>query len=254
MARTVTAQTCLRIAFSRSIRGRASASGISRRFITTCGIWTTCPRRSSSPCGTTGSASTPWRTPARPASCTSSTASRASRCGRSKNGRCLRAARRARQSWPTQPFPTKPAPFGRQTFTVDDVNPWLLTPEQYTTLRERIAKAHVGPGSAGRPLHSDRRRRGLDFDAGQHGRFELGDDRLRSREGHRLRPEHGGAVAASPRGRAAARGAGPRRRPRRSGVGGLHDLPAELPGLSRRRLARCGARRGVACRRHDAAQ
>ncbi len=53
------------------------------------------------------------------------------------------------QSWPTQPYPTKPAPFGRQTFTVDDVNPWLLTPEQYTTLRERIAKAHVGPGPQG---------------------------------------------------------------------------------------------------------
>ena len=53
------------------------------------------------------------------------------------------------QSWPTQPFPTKPAPFGRQTFTVDDVNPWLLTPEQYTTLRERVAKAHDGPGPQG---------------------------------------------------------------------------------------------------------
>ena len=64
-----------------------------------------------------------------------------------KNGRCLRAARRARLAH--QPYPTKPAPFGRQTFTVDDVNPWLLTPEQYTTLRERIAKAHVGPGPQG---------------------------------------------------------------------------------------------------------
>ena len=27
------------------------------------------------------------------------------------------------QAWPTQPFPTKPPPFARQTFTVDDVNP-----------------------------------------------------------------------------------------------------------------------------------
>ena len=35
------------------------------------------------------------------------------------------------KAWPTQPFPTKPAPFGRMTFTVDDVNPWLSTPEQY---------------------------------------------------------------------------------------------------------------------------
>jgi quinoprotein glucose dehydrogenase len=53
------------------------------------------------------------------------------------------------QTWPTQPFPTRPPPFGRQTFTVDDVNPWLLTPDQYKTIRERIAKAHVGPGPQG---------------------------------------------------------------------------------------------------------
>ena len=45
------------------------------------------------------------------------------------------------QAWPTQPFPTKPPPFARQTFTVDDVNPWLLTPEQYAAMRERVAKA-----------------------------------------------------------------------------------------------------------------
>src|SRR5258705_5948489 len=29
------------------------------------------------------------------------------------------------QAWPTQPFPTKPPPFARQTFTVDDINPYL---------------------------------------------------------------------------------------------------------------------------------
>jgi len=52
-------------------------------------------------------------------------------------------------TWPTQPFPTRPAPFARQTFTVEDVNPWLLTPEEYQTLRARIAKAHVGPGPQG---------------------------------------------------------------------------------------------------------
>ncbi len=45
------------------------------------------------------------------------------------------------QSWPTQPFPTKPPPFVRQTFTVDDVNPWLATPEQYEAMKERVAKA-----------------------------------------------------------------------------------------------------------------
>jgi quinoprotein glucose dehydrogenase len=44
------------------------------------------------------------------------------------------------QSWPTQPFPTKPPPFGRQTFTVDDINPWLLTPAQQADWRERVPK------------------------------------------------------------------------------------------------------------------
>ena len=29
------------------------------------------------------------------------------------------------EAWPTQPFPTKPPPFARQTFTVDDLSPFL---------------------------------------------------------------------------------------------------------------------------------
>jgi quinoprotein glucose dehydrogenase len=45
------------------------------------------------------------------------------------------------QSWPTQPFPTKPPAFIRQTFSVDDVNPWLATPEQYEAMKERVSKA-----------------------------------------------------------------------------------------------------------------
>jgi quinoprotein glucose dehydrogenase len=44
-------------------------------------------------------------------------------------------------AWPTQPFPTKPAPFVRHTFTVDDVNPWLATKEQYEAMKERVSKA-----------------------------------------------------------------------------------------------------------------
>jgi quinoprotein glucose dehydrogenase len=45
------------------------------------------------------------------------------------------------RAWPTQPFPTRPAPFVRQSFTVDDVNPWLATPEQFAAMKERVAKA-----------------------------------------------------------------------------------------------------------------
>ncbi len=38
---------------------------------------------------------------------------------------------------PTQPFPTLPAPFSRQTFTVDDINPYLPEADQ-AALREKI--------------------------------------------------------------------------------------------------------------------
>lgn len=42
---------------------------------------------------------------------------------------------------PTQPFPTKPPPFSRQSFTVDDLNPYLLAPEEREQFRERIRRA-----------------------------------------------------------------------------------------------------------------
>jgi quinoprotein glucose dehydrogenase len=45
------------------------------------------------------------------------------------------------QAWPTQPFPTAPPPFARQSLTVDDINPYILTPEQRETWRKRIANA-----------------------------------------------------------------------------------------------------------------
>jgi len=43
--------------------------------------------------------------------------------------------------WPTQPFPTSPPPFARQKYTVDDLNPYLLTDEQREQFRQRITKA-----------------------------------------------------------------------------------------------------------------
>jgi quinoprotein glucose dehydrogenase len=42
---------------------------------------------------------------------------------------------------PTQPIPTKPAPFGRQTFTVNDINPYILTPAERDAFKERVGKA-----------------------------------------------------------------------------------------------------------------
>jgi len=44
------------------------------------------------------------------------------------------------QSWPTQPFPTKPAPFARQKFTVDDINPYL-DPAEKERLRNILLHA-----------------------------------------------------------------------------------------------------------------
>jgi glucose dehydrogenase len=47
---------------------------------------------------------------------------------------------------PTQPFPTRPEPFSRQSFTADDLNPYILTPEERERFRQRIAKArNEGP-------------------------------------------------------------------------------------------------------------
>jgi quinoprotein glucose dehydrogenase len=44
------------------------------------------------------------------------------------------------ETWPTQPFPSKPAPFARQKFTVDDLSPYL-EPEERVRLRTQILKA-----------------------------------------------------------------------------------------------------------------
>ena len=44
------------------------------------------------------------------------------------------------ETWPTQPFPSKPAPFARQRFTVDDLSPYL-EPEERVRLQTQIVKA-----------------------------------------------------------------------------------------------------------------
>ena len=48
------------------------------------------------------------------------------------------------QTSPTQPFPTAPPPFSRQTMTPDDVNPYLLTAAERAKWRDRIASARTG--------------------------------------------------------------------------------------------------------------
>lgn len=42
---------------------------------------------------------------------------------------------------PTQPFPTMPPPFSRQKFTADDINPYILTPEERSMWKDKVASA-----------------------------------------------------------------------------------------------------------------
>jgi quinoprotein glucose dehydrogenase len=44
------------------------------------------------------------------------------------------------ESWPTQPYPTNPPPFGRQTFGVDDISPYLPA-EESAAFRKRLLGA-----------------------------------------------------------------------------------------------------------------
>jgi quinoprotein glucose dehydrogenase len=44
------------------------------------------------------------------------------------------------ESWPTQPYPTNPPPYSRQSFTVDDVSPYLPSDEA-DALKKRLAAA-----------------------------------------------------------------------------------------------------------------
>ena len=45
--------------------------------------------------------------------------------------------------WPTQPFPQKPAPFVRQSFTEKDLNPYL-SKEEYEEVKARLATLNTG--------------------------------------------------------------------------------------------------------------
>ena len=47
------------------------------------------------------------------------------------------------QSWPTQPVPTQPPPFVKQSFSVDDINPYAnVTPEAREAFTQRLSKAN----------------------------------------------------------------------------------------------------------------
>jgi quinoprotein glucose dehydrogenase len=51
-----------------------------------------------------------------------------------------RSDMKGEETWPTQPFPTKPPPFARQKFTADDLSPFL-TPQDRARFRDEILSA-----------------------------------------------------------------------------------------------------------------
>ena len=89
-------------------------------------------------------------------------------------------------TWPTQPFPTKPAPFARQAFTVKDLSPFL-EPGERETVRKQILAARNGglftPPSLG----------GHDRDAWQQWWRQLGRSGYRSGKRLLLRDIEGSA-------------------------------------------------------------
>jgi quinoprotein glucose dehydrogenase len=48
------------------------------------------------------------------------------------------------ETWPTQPFPTKPAPFARQAFTVKDLSPFLEPSEREAVTNQMLAARNGG--------------------------------------------------------------------------------------------------------------
>jgi quinoprotein glucose dehydrogenase len=45
------------------------------------------------------------------------------------------------QTWPTQPYPTNPPPFAKQSLSVDDINPYL-EPAEYEAFKKRVLAAN----------------------------------------------------------------------------------------------------------------
>ncbi len=48
------------------------------------------------------------------------------------------------ETWPTQPFPTKPPPFARQTFTANDLNPYMPAAEKESFRKEMEGARNQG--------------------------------------------------------------------------------------------------------------
>ena len=156
-------------------------------------------------------------------------------------------------SSPTQPFPTKPPPFARQSMTPEEVNPFV-SPEEQEKLKQLVREAAnegvFTPSSRSAPAHPV---------SGRVGRRELGQRRRRSADRHGLRAQprddqlpQDVARRTEPRRRRWWRRRRPRtgrraaRTARTGGTGRVHTAlrrPATAPDRCRCDRSRCLARR-----------
>ena len=113
-------------------------------------------------------------------------------------------------SWPTQPFPTAPPPFARQSFTEADINPHISAEDQAKVREVLRASRNEGSVHAAEPARHD-------HDAGPQRRRELGQLGRRTRMNGRLYvvskelPTTANLRVPQPPGAGAAPGAGGRR-------------------------------------------
>ena len=85
------------------------------------------------------------------------------------------------QASPTQPFPTAPPPFAVQKFTADDINPYILTPEERAHWKQVVDSAR-NEGTLYAAFDA-----GHGSDAGQPGRLQLGHHVVESQQRNGLR-------------------------------------------------------------------
>ena len=125
------------------------------------------------------------------------------------------------ESWPTQPHPTKPEPYVRHTFTVDDINPDLPADEKAAFTKRLLEADQQGHLHADQPeghgARSDEQRRDAHGRVGRRTPYRRHLPRRPRESGHSPAPETG---------------RGPRRR-RAADAAWPGSLPTALSGVPR---------------------
>ena len=175
----VSATTCSPKAWSRSTCRPASASGTSRPCITGCGTTTIPPRPTCSTSPSTARASRRWRRSPSRASSTPSIARPGKPVWPIDETPVPPSDVPGEKASPTQPFPTRPAPFEYQGVTVDDLADF--TPEIRAMAMKAIKGFRIGP------LFTPPSVRRHHLAAGHHRRRQLERRGRRSGDGHAVR-------------------------------------------------------------------